>query len=191
VSENPAAHFRLWLRAGMAGCEFAKLLAGKANRMAIEAHVDAELPRTDWLNNAFDANAIANRAVIAVFPRISSERALIEFLNALGRDDRWKVRRRTKTSPAGGALVGLEWRTADGDISETMGFAPFPSMPVPRRAPYVAIATWPVGKRTRSAVKVLHRQVDPARSHFSMPLMGSMQPNTKIIGPRRPRAFPR
>ena len=33
-----------------------------------------------------------------------------------------------------------------GVISETMGFAPFASVPVPRRAPYVAIATWPGGR---------------------------------------------
>jgi hypothetical protein len=136
----------LWLRAGLTGCEFARLLSGKANRVAIELHVDAELPRTDWMNNTFEANAEADRVVIAVFPRIAHEGALVEFLNALGADDRWRVRRRTKTSPSGDVLVGLEWRTRDGDVAETMGFAPFPSMPVLRRAPYVAVATWPGGR---------------------------------------------
>jgi hypothetical protein len=79
-------------------------------------------------------------------PRIATEVAFVEFLNALGTDSRWKVRRRPKASPTGGVLVGLEWTTGLGDISETMGFAPFASMPVPRRAPYVAIATWPGGR---------------------------------------------
>ena len=138
--------FRLWLRAGMTGCEFARLLAGKSGRIAIELHVDAELPPTRWLNNAFDEHARADRAVIAVFPRISNEVGLIEFLNALGADARWNIRRRSKTSPGGGVLVGLEWVTGSGDITETMGFAPFATMPVPRRAPYVAIATWPGGR---------------------------------------------
>lgn len=124
MNEEAGEHFRLWLRAGLTGCEFARLLSGKANRVAIELHVDAELPRTDWMNNTFDANAEAERIVIAVFPRIANEHALVEFLNALGRDDRWHVKRRTKTSPTGGILVGLEWRTQSGDISETMGFAP-------------------------------------------------------------------
>lgn len=146
MSGDAGEHFRLWLRAGMTGCEFARLLPGKANRVAIELHVDADLPPTEWMNNAFDANAEADRAVIAVFPRILSERALVDFLNALGRDERWRVTRRAKVSPAGNALVALEWRTKNGDISETMGFAPFASMPVPRRAPYVAIATWPGGR---------------------------------------------
>jgi hypothetical protein len=72
VSESAGEHFRLWLRAGMTGCEFAKLLSGKANRVAVELHVDAELPRTDWLNSAFDAHAAADRVVIAGFLRSST-----------------------------------------------------------------------------------------------------------------------
>jgi hypothetical protein len=67
-------------------------------------------------------------------------------LNALGSDGRWALRKRKRTSPTGGVLVGLEWTTSRHDVSETMGFAPFASMPVPRRAPYVAIATWPAGR---------------------------------------------
>jgi hypothetical protein len=122
------------------------LLAGRSGRIAIELHVDAELPPTSWLNNAFDEHAKADRVVIAVFPRIANEIALVEFLNALGSDTRWSIRRRSKASPSGGVLVGVEWITASGDITETMGFAPFAMMPVPRRAPYVAIATWPGGR---------------------------------------------
>lgn len=138
-------HFRLWLRAGLSGCEFAKLLPGKANRVAIELHLDAGLPRTDWMNNTFDAHGEADRVVIAVFPHIASETALVEFLNALSRDERWQVKRRTKTTTGGGIRIGLEWTTRTGEVSDTMGFAPFASMPVTRRAPYVAIATWPGG----------------------------------------------
>ncbi len=129
----------------MTGCEFAKRLAGKANRVAIALHVEATLPPTDWLDKTFDANATDERSVVTVFPRITSERGLVLFLNALDRN-RWKVRRRMKTSPSGDILVGVDWTTRDGDVSETMGFAPFPSMPVTRRAPYVAIATWPAGR---------------------------------------------
>jgi len=146
VSGGAGEHFRLWLRAGMTGCEFARLLPGKAGRVAIEVHVDADVAPTVWLNSAFDEHAKAERIVIAVFPRITTEVGFVEFLNALGADPRWAVRRRSRLSPTGSVLVGLEWTTTRGDISETMGFAPFPSMPVPRRAPYVAIATWPGGK---------------------------------------------
>jgi hypothetical protein len=130
----------------MTGCEFAKLLAGKSGRVAVELHVDPQLSPTGWLNNAFDEHAKAGRTVIAVFPAITAENACVELLNELGTDSRWRVRRRPKPSPAGATLVGLEWTTASGDISDTMGFAPFATMPVPRRAPYVAIATWPGGR---------------------------------------------
>jgi len=141
-----AEHFRLWLRAGLTGCAFAKLLAGKTGRVAIEIHTEVGPPPAAWLNNTFDVHAAAERIVIAVLPRIGSERDLVESLNGLGADPRWSVRRRAKTSPTGGILIGLEWRTSAGDISEAMGFAPFSTMPVSRRAPYVAIATWPAGR---------------------------------------------
>ena len=138
--------FRLWLRAGLTGCAFAKLLAGKTGRVAVELRVDTEIPLTEWLNNMFDVHAKDERTVNAVLPTIASEHALVETLNELGADPRWTVRRRPRTSPTGGILIGLEWRTHAGDISEAMGFAPFATMPVPRRAPYVAIATWPGGR---------------------------------------------
>lgn len=144
-SEDIEHHFRLWLRAGLTGCEFAKRLAGKADQIAITPYLKVDPPQTDWFENVFDPNADADRSVIALFPLISGEPALVDLINGLARD-RWRVQRRVKASPAGGVLVGMDWRTKNGDMSETMGFAPFPWMPVPRRAPYVAIATWPAGR---------------------------------------------
>lgn len=82
--------------------------------------------------------------------RASSGRALMRLrsLHSTGRSctrlrARWRVVRQSKTSPSGAILVGLEWRTPLNDISLAMGFAPFSTMPVSRRAPYVVIATWP------------------------------------------------
>jgi hypothetical protein len=98
----------------MTGCEFAKRLSGKAGRVAIELHVDAATPPTDWLNSAFDAHARSERIVIAVFPSVTTEETFVEFLNALGADGRWALRRRTKTSPSGGVLLGVEWTTTAG-----------------------------------------------------------------------------
>ena len=42
-------------------------------------------------------------------------------------------------------MVGMEWRIRDGLASSPMGLAPFATMPVTRRAPYVCIAAWPGG----------------------------------------------
>ena len=144
-SEDVANHFRLWIRAGMTGCEFAKRLAGKADHVAIALHLESDVPAAAWFDSVFDPNADADRVVIAVFPLISSEHVLVGFINALDRS-RWRVQRRAKSSPVGGILVGMDWTTKNGDLSEAMGFAPFASMPVPRRAPHVAIATWPGGR---------------------------------------------
>jgi hypothetical protein len=98
------------------------------------------------LNRTFDAHGRGDRVVVAVFPSVTSEAALVELLNALQTDARWTLRRLPKPSPSGGVLVGLAWTTRSGDVSDVMGFAPFPTMPVPRRSPYVAIATWPGGR---------------------------------------------
>jgi len=71
---------------------------------------------------------------------------VVDLLTVLQANPRWSLRRGLKTSPLGGVLIGLEWITGSGDTSEVMGFAPFPTMPVPRRSPYVALATWPGGR---------------------------------------------
>lgn len=138
-------HFRLWLRAGLTGCDFAKKLSAIAGQVAIVAQMDVKLPPTEWLNREFDVHANQDRAVIAVFPHIQSELALVELLKGLS-GGRWSIQPRKKRSPTGCALVGVDWTTQNGDSSEAMGFAPFPSMPVTRRAPYVALGTWPGGR---------------------------------------------
>jgi hypothetical protein len=140
----------------MTGCGFAQYLASKASRLPIALHVEGEPPRAEWLNYAFDASADADQGVVALFPCIFGEDALVEFLNALSRE-RWRVRRLSKLSPGGGVRLGLEWKTKRGDISEPMGLAPFHWMPVTRRSPYVAIATWPGGRS------------NPFRGHASTP----------------------
>lgn len=142
---GPDAHFRLWLRAGLTGCEFARLLAGRPRSIALEMHLDVAPPAA-WLSNVFEAHARAGLVVMVLLPSIVTESAVVEFLSALQMDPRWRVRLGARSSPAGGTLVGVEWSTGSGDISEVMGFAPFPMMPVPRRSPYVALATWPGGR---------------------------------------------
>jgi hypothetical protein len=138
-------HFRLWLRAGMTGCSFARMLTGGSKRTAVVAEIQpiAGQRIALRLNTGFDAHARADRVAVAVFPLINCEGALIELLNTLACDSRWRIRCHPQRSPSAGVLVGLEWITASGHVSEAMGFAPFGTMPVPRRAPYVAIATWP------------------------------------------------
>jgi hypothetical protein len=58
-------------------------------------------------------------------------------------------------------MVGMEWRIREGLSSAPMGLAPFATMPVTRRAPYVCIAAWPGGHDnphwTRYDAGIVHR----------------------------------
>lgn len=142
MSGGADQNFGKWLRVGMTGCEFAKRLPALPERVAIEQHIGVDVPIAR-LNTVFDSHASAQRVAVAVFPSVTTDAAFISLMNALGRDERWTLRRGAKTSPDGGVLLALEWRTPSGEISDAMGFAPLWWMPTPRRSPHVAIAAWP------------------------------------------------
>lgn len=42
-------------------------------------------------------------------------------------------------------MIGVEWQIGNGCVTSVMGLAPFATMPVTRRAPYVCLAAWPGG----------------------------------------------
>lgn len=54
MSEAVVNHFRLWLRAGMSGCEFAKMYVAKADTSAIAVYSSPEPPNPAWINRALD-----------------------------------------------------------------------------------------------------------------------------------------
>ncbi len=137
-------HFKWWLKMQATGCLFAATLA-KAGRLVYEPHSDT--PQVDELDTHFDLYGQRGLTAIVLLPFVITEPDFVEVLSGLrAGSQRWKLRDRGR-SATGNVLVGLEWTTANGDISDAMGFAPLPSMPVPRRAPYFAIALWPGGKR--------------------------------------------
>jgi len=96
------------------------------------------------ISTIFEAGGEAKLPVIAMFAGIRTESALVEQLARLSAGDRWTV---TEVFPDGvesdDVFVGVEWKIREGLVSSVMGLAPFPSMPVTRRAPYVCIAAWP------------------------------------------------
>jgi hypothetical protein len=94
----------------------------------------------------FDAAAGEHLPAIVVLPWIRSEEELLEQLQCLASGDRWRISRETvKQLTTRDLLVGIQWTTAAGLVSMPMGFAPFATMPVTRRAPYVCLATWAGG----------------------------------------------
>ncbi len=141
--QEAVEHFKLWLRRST-GCLFAARLV-RNGRVAYEPH--EEVPDVDDLDAGLDVHGEQARSAIILLPFAASEAALVDVLLALqDRSARWRVRDRGRTQ-TGSVLVGLEWKTASGDVSDAMGFGPLPSMPVPRRAPYFAIALWAGGRR--------------------------------------------
>ncbi|MBX3160162.1 MAG: hypothetical protein KF773_29615 [Deltaproteobacteria bacterium] len=136
-------HFNRWLRTASTGCLFASRLVA-AGRIAYERH--DKPPDVDVLDASLDDYGRRGLTAIVLLPLLSSEEELVAALARLGEGTRWRTLDRGRRAD-GSVLVGLEWTTASGDVSDAMGFAPLPWMPVPRRAPYFAIALWPGGRR--------------------------------------------
>jgi hypothetical protein len=137
-------HLRRWLAEGMTGCQFAKLIAQNKDRIVTATF--AGLAQEEDVSRVFDAGAQARLPAIALFTGIRTEHVLVEQLRILAAGPRWRI---TEEHPEGlvtdDVMVGMEWQIRDGVASAPMGLAPFATMPVTRRAPYVCIAAWPGG----------------------------------------------
>lgn len=136
-------HFIRWLRAGMTGCSFAQRIARVPDQLV--AWSPGQAPTASEIDRFFDDCGAFSQVAIMIFPLVRDECGVVALIDSLcSRSSRWRSRRRE--APDGAVYLGLDWITAAGDVSDTMGFAPFASMPVPRRAPYVAIGAWPGGR---------------------------------------------
>lgn len=126
----------------MTGCQFAARIARERHQIMSVAF--PELADQADVSNIFEAGRDAKLPAIAIFTGIRTEAALVEQLARMSDGERWHI---TEVSPDGidtdDVFVGVDWRVRDGLASSVMGFAPFASMPVTRRAPYVCIAAWP------------------------------------------------
>jgi hypothetical protein len=137
-------HLRQWLAKGMTGCQFAKLIAQKKDRILRATF--AGLAQEEDVSRLFEAGTQAHLPAIAIFTAIRTEEALVEQLRILSRGTRWRI---TREHPdklvTDDVMVGMEWQIREELASSPMGFAPFGTMPVTRRAPYVCLAAWPGG----------------------------------------------
>ena len=137
-------HLRQWLAEGMTGCQFAKLIAQRKDRIVTATF--AGIAKEEDVSRVFDLGAEAQLPAIAIFTGIRTESELAGQLEILARGARWTL---TEEHPEGlttdDVMVGMEWRIRDRLASSPMGLAPFATMPVTRRAPYVCIAAWPGG----------------------------------------------
>ncbi|MCW5807007.1 MAG: hypothetical protein KIT31_31900 [Deltaproteobacteria bacterium] len=118
----------------------------RTGRVAYEPHTS--VPDVDHLNTVLDRYGRLGLTAVVLLPFLTCEEELAGVLSGLRADpaQRWRLRDHGRTA-RGEVRIGLEWTTEQGDVSDAMGFAPLPWMPVPRRAPYFAIALWPGGRR--------------------------------------------
>jgi len=133
----------------------------------------------DLIDQAFDFAAQQHRPGIAVFPAIRTEDQLIDQLRTLQRSERWRLTRiQVDGLETAELLVGLTWRTSEERSSLPMGFGPFPTMPAPRRAPYVCLATWPGGHDNPHRKKYREPIVDFLDARLPKPLTADQYKST-------------
>lgn len=132
---------RLWLARGFTGCRFAGSFAS-TNQVLFSSF--ERIAEPEQLDAVFDTGAAAHIPAVVILMGIRTEAELVEQFARLRLGSRWTVKRETvETLTTDDLLVGLQWTTPLGKKSLPMGFGPFATMPVTRRAPYVCVATWP------------------------------------------------
>ncbi|MBU8900955.1 hypothetical protein KRR26_35700 [Corallococcus sp. M34] len=136
---------RQYLRSGTTGCLFAAAYA--AAKDAIQWGVWSGTSPSEslhaGLSGFFTSAAQILRPGIAVFPEIRTADDLVGLLVGLAGKTGWSLSRDSWRKYArDDELVSLWWRTPAGLRTSVMGFAPLGSMPVTRRAPFLAIAAW-------------------------------------------------
>lgn len=137
-------HTGKWLGSGFTGCGFAQSFANSSHILLSDVGTDAPPEQIDEIFETAASDAIPG---VAIFPAIRTEEQLIKQLKILATGERWTLRRvMVEGLTTDDLLIGLEWRTSTEFVSLPMGFGPFVTMPSTRRAPYVCIATWPLGR---------------------------------------------
>jgi hypothetical protein len=141
-------HLRSWLRHTFTGCSFAAhLAAGDKSEprigyfVALGPIVQATL---DAIEATIDSSAAVGKVAVSIFPNLETPDDTAKMLAMIGRRDRWTITRRIP--PVGlrprGIAFGLHFRTDAGAQSSVMGLAPFGTLPVMRRSPYVCLVAW-------------------------------------------------
>lgn len=139
-----------WLRANITGCLFATRFAkegtGRIRPIVLTGTTQATHLGEQIQPVLLDA-AAHSEAVLAIFPDLRTPDEVAGLIESLSRHIAWSYSEiRWKEHPRPDLLVSLEWDTPSGQKSSAMGLAPFGTMPLTRRAPYVCIVLWPGGQ---------------------------------------------
>jgi len=153
-AHHAADHFIRWLSRGFSGCQFASFLARENQKTQandrilcttfLEDLAAEDLPDIEHL---IDDAAAREQIALFLFPRLRTPRDVAALALTLSQHERWTCSNVEwgAAKRDGCSLLSLNWTTQSGAPSSAIGFAPLGSMPVTRRAPYVAIALWSGG----------------------------------------------
>ena len=140
-----------WLRANITGClfatRFAKEPTGYIRPIVLTGAIDAtHLP--EQIQPVLEDAAAHSEAVLAIFPDLRTPEDVARLVDSLSRHDSWSCGEiEWREHPRDDILISLEWGTPTGQTTSVMGLGPLGTMPVTRRAPYVALALWPGGQK--------------------------------------------
>jgi hypothetical protein len=139
-----------WLRANITGCLFATRFAtentGRIRQVVLTGALAAS-HLTQQLDPVLRDAAAHSEAILAIFPDLRAPEHVAQLLDSLSRDAAWSCAEIAwKEHPREDLLLSLEWTTPNGHRTSAMGLGPLGTMPLTRRAPYVAIALWPGGQ---------------------------------------------
>lgn len=149
--EHVAKHLMTaWLRANITGCLFATRFAAESTgriRPIVLTGATAATHLGEQLEPVLRDAAAHSEAILAIFPDLRSPEDVARLIDALSRDTAWSCSEvQWREYPREDLLISLEWSTPSGHMTSAMGLGPLGSMPITRRAPYMAIALWPGGQ---------------------------------------------
>ena len=139
-----------WLRKGFHGCKFAAKFASEPSGRVRAIILGTGSNLADQLQLALLNAATQKEALVVVFPDLRLDDDVARLIDTLSAHAAWSCSEvRWKTHPRGEALIRLEWQTPAKTRSVALGLAPLGTMPLTRRAPFVAIAVWPGGQENQ------------------------------------------
>lgn len=162
-----------WLRAGMTGCEFARVFAkqpapGEVRPVVVRSSLSE--PRVgEILDLIFQKAASESAAVLTIFPDLRYDEDVADLASALSSHHAWTLWQPAWPAEAqrDDVLVALDWTTPSGHSSSALGLGPMGSMPVTRRAPFVGLVVWP-GAHDNPWREVTYKRVGVADMRHSL-----------------------
>lgn len=141
------AAFQAWFQFEQSSCVFAHQMSRNAKGDWYQLCVPAAIDEEDLHKKLADAVSGGHKATQVTFPYADSVESVSELVQQIARADDWYANRIDVHD--GIVHIGLRWSgVGDGLVAWALGFAPLPTMPVTRRAPFTAVIFRSLGDYT-------------------------------------------